>query len=191
MTHDSLQAPPMGDILRGLWHRVTGTKAGRTCLLAAVGGLVGAIAAVHGPLAGQPVKDRPWTETQRAEVVKEADRLATSLMSFAPKTFSRDVAEVTDLTTADLARRYQAVLTSDVADAVTEREATSTVEVVTSGVTVEDEESPQVLVFLRRQTSFGNGDRRLEVTALTLTLARTDGQWRITAIEPVHPAGAS
>ncbi len=132
---------------------------------------------------------RPAQQTDAAAqqaAIEAASAASVALLSYAPDTLDRDLEQARSSMTGEFRTYYGKFTDEVVAPAVRDRGVTARAEVLDAALMEMYPDSAKVLVFLDQQTS--SRDRpepSSSASSVVVTLAKSDGSWLISALDPV------
>jgi Mce-associated membrane protein len=132
---------------------------------------------------------RPDRETNAAvagDTIKAATTGAVALLSYAPDTMDKDFATAKSHLTGDFLSYYSQFTHDIVTPAVQQKSVKTSASVVQSAVSELKPDSAVVLVFLNQTTtSKDNPDGSFTASSVKVGLTKVDGNWLISAFDPV------
>ena len=119
-------------------------------------------------------------------VVDAASSSTLALLSYSPETLDRDMERAKTLTTGDFQTYYTKFTAEVVAPAVRERGITAGAQVLNAAVMEMHPDNAKVLLFLNQETaSKDRPEPSLATSSVVVSIIKTDGEWRISALDPV------
>jgi Mce-associated membrane protein len=132
---------------------------------------------------------RPGRQTDPAAqttVIDAASAATVALLSYSPETLDRDMERAQSLMAGDFLTYYGKFTAEVVAPAVRERGIKANAQVLNSALMEMQPGSAKVLIFLNQETvSRDRPEPALTASSVVVTLVKTDGHWRISALDPV------
>ncbi|TLH62674.1 hypothetical protein C1S81_01955 [Mycolicibacterium neoaurum] len=132
---------------------------------------------------------RPSQLTDAAAEQAAVDAASSStlaLLSYSPETLDRDMERADTLTTGDFRTYYTKFTAEVVAPAVRERGITAGAQVLNAAVMEMHPDNAKVLLFLNQETaSKERPEPSLATSSVVVSITKTDGEWRISALDPV------
>ena len=132
---------------------------------------------------------RPAQQTDAAAqttVIDAASAATVALLSYSPETLDRDMERAQSLMAGDFLTYYGKFTAEVVAPAVRERGIKANAQVLNSALMEMQPGSAKVLIFLNQETvSRDRPEPALTASSVVVTLVKTDGHWRISALDPV------
>jgi Mce-associated membrane protein len=132
---------------------------------------------------------RPDRETNAAvagDTIKAANTGAVALLSYAPDTMDKDFTNAKSHLTGDFLSYYSQFTHDIVTPAVQQKAVKTSATIVQSAVSELKPDSAVVLVFLNQTTtSKENPDGSFTASAVKVGLTKVDGNWLISAFDPV------
>ncbi|MGH3643844.1 MAG: hypothetical protein ACREJT_01970 [Myxococcota bacterium] len=132
---------------------------------------------------------RPDRETNAAvagDTIKAANAGAVALLSYAPDTMDKDFTNAKSHLTGDFLSYYSQFTHDIVTPAVQQKAVKTSATIVQSAVSELKPDSAVVLVFLNQTTtSKENPDGSFTASAVKVGLTKVDGNWLISAFDPV------
>lgn len=127
------------------------------------------------------------TDAASVEAVVDAASTGTiALLSYAPETLDEDLATARSTMTGDFLTYYGKFSSDVVAPAVQDKGITASVQIVRAGMMEIHPASAKVLVFLNQETvSKDRPDPSLTASSVVVSLTKVDGNWLISAFDPV------
>lgn len=127
------------------------------------------------------------TDSAAEQVAIDAASTSTvALLSYSPDTLDRDMERARTLMTGEFETYYGKFSAEVVAPAVRERGITASAQVLNAAVMEMAPDSAKVLIFLNQETvSRDRPEPALTASSVVVSMARSDGQWRISALDPV------
>ncbi len=130
--------------------------------------------------------DRQTDTAAVDEVVSAASSGTVALLSYAPDTLEADLAGARSKMTGDFLTYYGKFTSDVVAPAVQQKGITATAQIVRAGMMEIRPDSAKVLVFLNQETSSKERpDPSLTASSVVVSLTKVDGNWLISAFDPV------
>nr|WP_232541633.1 twin-arginine translocation pathway signal [Nocardia bovistercoris] len=130
--------------------------------------------------------DRALDDAASRAAVSAATDGTVALLSYAPDTLDRDFTSAKERLTGDFLAYYSQFTQQIVAPAAKEKSVRTTAAVVRAAVADLREDSAIVLVFINQTTvSKDKPDPAVTASSVRVTLTDVDGDWRISAFDPV------
>ncbi|TQK27316.1 hypothetical protein [Arthrobacter sp. SLBN-53] len=132
---------------------------------------------------------RPSQLTDAASEQAAVDAASSStlaLLSYSPETLDRDMERAKTLTTGEFQTYYTKFTAEVVAPAVRERGIMAGAQVLNAAVMEIQPDNAKVLLFLNQETaSKDRPEPSLATSSVVVSITKTDGDWRISALDPV------
>ncbi len=127
------------------------------------------------------------TDAVAEQVAVDAASSATvALLSYSPETLDRDMERAQSLMAGEFLTYYGRFTAEVVAPAVRDRGITANAQALNSALMEMEPDSAKVLVFLNQETtSRDRPEPSLTASSVVVSLAKSDGKWLISALDPV------
>jgi Mce-associated membrane protein len=127
------------------------------------------------------------TDAAAADAAKQAaDDGSVALLSYAPDSLDKDIANAQSYLTGDFLKYYTDFTQQIATSAAKERQAQSTAGVVRAAVAELHPDSAVVLVFVNKQSwSKEKPEPVMTQATVRVTMAKVDGSWLISKFEPI------
>lgn len=125
-------------------------------------------------------------DTAATAVITAASQGTVALLSYAPESFARDLAAAKSHLTGEFLTYYAKFADEIVGPAATQKSVKTEASVVRAAISELDPESAKVLIFLNQTTASKDSPEPVQTaSSVVVSLVKPDGNWLISAFDPV------